>query len=221
VSGLFETLRVREGRIPFLAEHLARLGAGLWRLGLEAAPPGLDHRLRSLADAGESVLRVTIDAAGERIETRAVPPEGPLSVVTSATAHRPYPLKSTERTVFEEARAAAEARGAAEALLLTADGFLAEGTISSLFFWSDELLCTPDLGLGILPGVGRARVMALARGAGIPVAEGRFAPAALAEGRATPFLVNAVRGVIAVSSLDGAPLREDPRTTALAAGFWG
>lgn len=221
MSGLFETLRVREGRIPFLAEHLARLGAGLWRVGLEGAPPGLEHRLRSFADAGESVLRVTIDGAGERIETRAVPPESPLPVVTSGTVHRPYPLKSTDRAVFEEARAAAEAHRAAEALLLTADGFLAEGTIASLFFWSDELLCTPDLGLGILPGVGRARVMALARGAGIPVAEGRFAPAALSEGRAAPFLVNAVRGVINVLSLDGAPVREDPRTAVLAAGFWG
>ena len=219
VSGLFETLRVREGRIPFLAEHLARLGAGLRRLGLDAAPPGLDHRIGATTDAGESVVRVTIDAGGEKIETRAVPPERPLRVVVTGVRHQAYPVKSTDRAAFDQARAECERHGADEALLLTADGFLAEGAMSSLFFWSEELLCTPDLGRGILPGIGRARVVTLARSAGIPVAQGRFAPAALEA--AAPFLVNAVRGIIAIASLEGAAVRGDPRTAALSAGFWG
>lgn len=217
--GLFETLRIREGRIPFLAEHLARLGAGLWRLGLERAPPGLEHRLRSLAHVGEGVLRVTIDASGEKIETRAVPPLGAMRLVTATVRYRAYPIKSTDRAPLDEARAEAERRGAGEGMLLTADEYLAEGSFTSLFFWSDELLCTPDLGLGILPGIGRARVIALARKAHFAVAEGRFAPAAL-QG-AAPFLVNAVRGVIEVESLDGSPIRSDPRTVSLLEGFWG
>lgn len=218
MAGLFETIRIREGHIPFLAEHLARLGAGLWRLGIEGAPPGLEHRLRSLVHVGEGVLRVTIDASGEKIETRTVPEPRALGVIAATVRHRPYPLKSTERAVFDQARVEAESGGAGEALLLTADGFLAEGAITSLFFWSDELLCTPDLSLGILPGIGRARVIALARAAGIPVAEGRFARAALEGG--SLFLTNAVRGIVEVAALGGVPSPEDPRTRLLADRFW-
>ena len=39
---VYETIRVREGRIPFLAEHHARLGAGAAELGIRVAP-GLDE----------------------------------------------------------------------------------------------------------------------------------------------------------------------------------
>ncbi|MDP3772918.1 MAG: aminotransferase class IV [Gemmatimonadales bacterium] len=219
MAGLFETIRIREGRVPFLAEHLARLGAGLWRLGVEGAPPGLEQRLRQFEAEGEVVVRVTIDETGEVITERPVPAAVPMRVVTSTVPHDAYPVKSTVRAQFERAREEAEGRGAEEALLLTAGGHLAEGAITSLFFWSDELLCTPDLGLGILPGIGRARVMTLARRAGIPVAEGRFAPAALLPG--APFLVNAVRGIVETLSLDDVEVRRDPRTAALRAEFWG
>lgn len=210
---------MRGGTFPFLAEHLARLGAGLWRLGLEAAPPGLEHRLRQVATEHELVVRVTIDPAGERIETRPVPAQQPMRLLRVAELHTGYVLKSTDRAFLERARAEAEGRGADEALLATRDGFLAEGTFTSLFFWSDELLCTPDLGLGILPGIGRGRVRALARAAGFAVAEGRFVKEAL-EGAAI-FLANAVRGVIPVASLDGRPAAEDPRTAVLQDAFWG
>ena len=219
MAGLFETIRVREGRIPFVAEHLARLGAGLWRLGLAAAPPGLELRLRQLAAQGEVVARVTIDAAGEVIVTRPVPEADAVLLSRVSVKHPGYPIKSVERDPFDRAKAQAAAAGADEALLLTPDGYLAEGSFTSLFFWSDDLLCTPGLGLGILPGIGRARVISLAMKAGIPVAEGRFAPAALGDG--APFLVNAVRGILRVASLDGAAVRGDPRSGELAAQFWG
>lgn len=218
-KGLFETIRIRGGRTPLLAEHLARLGAGLWRLDLADAPPGLEHRLRQFEAEGDLVLRVTIDAAGERIETGPVLPAEPLRVALTTVPHLRYEVKSTERQAFDRAVAAARASGADEALLLTRDGYLAEGSLTTLFFWSDELLCTPDLSLGILPGIGRARVLKLAREMDIPVASGRFVPAAL-EG-ASIFLTNAARGVIEVAALDGRPVPRDPRTDALAARFWG
>jgi branched-chain amino acid aminotransferase len=219
MPGIFETVRVREGRIPLLTGHLARLGASLWRLGQTGAPPGLEHRLRRFEAEGEKVLRVTIEGSDEWIEARAVPEPEPMRLVTSSVRHARYEIKNVERDVFERARAEAEARGADEALLLTVDGYLAEGSITSLFFWSDELLCAPDTGLGILPGVGRERVLKLAREARFAVAHGRFVREAL-EGRSA-FLTNAVRGVITIASLDGESVPADPRTEMLAERFWG
>ena len=75
-------------------------------------------------------------------------------------------------------------------------------------------LRTPSLELGILPGIGRARVIELAQ----QVEEGRYPREALA-GRSL-FLTNAVRGVVALASLDGVLVPTDPRTTELARRFW-
>ena len=163
-------------------------------------------------------MRLVVDAAGEHVTTRAVPGPGPADAVVSTVPHRPYPCKTTARAAFDRASADAAARGAAEAILLTPDGWVAEGCVSSLFFWGGALLCTPALELGILPGVGRARVLDLARESGLPVEQGRYRAADLRG--AAAFLVNAVRGVVELRSLDGGPLPADPRTRALAASFW-
>jgi 4-amino-4-deoxychorismate lyase len=62
----------------------------------------------------------------------------------------------------------------AEGLMLTAEGWLAEGIVSNLFFVSGGTLCTPALETGILPGITRGRVMELARSAGLRVEEGFY-----------------------------------------------
>jgi branched-subunit amino acid aminotransferase/4-amino-4-deoxychorismate lyase len=109
----------------------------------------------------------------------------------------------------------AEARrgGADDALLVTEAGYVAEGTTWSLFWWEGDRLCTPALDLGILPGVGRARVMELA-----PAAEVRVTLAAFA-GRSL-FLVNAVRGIVPIGSFRGRDVPLDARTAELSHRFW-
>jgi len=78
VSGLFETIRVREGTIPFREAHLVRLRAGLETIGLPALPALIEERLADHARAGEAVLRLTADVGGPRIETRPVPQARPM-----------------------------------------------------------------------------------------------------------------------------------------------
>jgi len=84
----------------------------------------------------------------------------------------------------------------------------------SIFWWEGEQLRTPALDLGILPGIGRARVLELTQ----QVEEGRYPREAL-EGRSL-FLTNAVRGVVPIASLDGRPVPPDSRTADLARRFW-
>ena len=217
MPGLFETIRVRAGLVPFLERHLARLAASCGALGQAPPRPGLDERVLGYA-AGELVVRVTLEGPAERIEARAVPPGGALRVAFSDVPHQPYPHKLTERGVFERARARADHQ-ADEVVLLTPEGLLAEGSVTSLFFWQHDTLCTPALELGILPGVGRARVLELARERGVPVREGRFTRDDCAG--APLFLVNSVRGVVETVADGPGRQPEDVRTALLARSFWG
>ena len=58
--GLIETMRVREGRIPFLERHLARLERSLRELGLPRPTRDVAALVRPFAGADEAVLRVEV-----------------------------------------------------------------------------------------------------------------------------------------------------------------
>ena len=99
-------------------------------------------------------------------------------------------------------------------VLPNGDVLVAEATIWTLFWWDGARLATPALGLGILPGVARARLAVLAGGLGE-----REVLAAGLKGRSL-FVANAARSVVPVAELDGADVPADPRSSALAAAFW-
>lgn len=62
----------------------------------------------------------------------------------------------------------------AEGLMLTGTGELAEGIVSNVFFVKNDILFTPDIGTGILPGVTRSVVFDLADELGLAAREGRY-----------------------------------------------
>ncbi|MDN4085225.1 aminotransferase class IV [Paenibacillus polymyxa] len=62
----------------------------------------------------------------------------------------------------------------AEGIMLTANGFLAEGIVSNLFFVRNNTLYTPDLSTGILPGITREFILELANLRGIPCEQGLY-----------------------------------------------
>ena len=101
--------------------------------------------------------------------------------------------------------AVAEARGAGahEALLLDRDGFVTEGASSNLFAVHEGCLLTPPLAAGILEGVTRGRVLALARELGIAVRETPMRAAEL-YGADEIFITSTAREVLPVTRLDGA-----------------
>lgn len=97
-----------------------------------------------------------------------------------------------------------EIRGtnADEALLRDAEGNVAEGTTSNVFFVDDRALHTPSLDGPVLPGVTRQVVIELAATEGIPVTEGTYT---MADIRAADevFLTNTTGEVWPVASLHG------------------
>ena len=77
------------------------------------------------------------------------------------------------------------------------------------------MVCGPALELGILPGVGRARIEELVG----PIGERRVT-LEVVTGFAV-FLANAARGVVPVSRIGGIEVPSSPATAVLASRFWG
>ena len=212
--GLIETIRVRDGRIPFLERHLARLAGSLAELHLPTPSQDVARLVRPFAGTGDAVLRVEVRDGRASVTVRDRPPLDPPAVITASEPHHPYPHKTTERDCFADAGKEAEVAEADDALLLTHDGWVAEGTVWTVFWWEGDALHTPALDLGILPGIGWARVLELVERVG----QGRYRLQAL--GGKSVLLTNAVRGIVPMASLDGAVVPADPRTAQLASRFW-
>jgi len=206
---LIETMRIRNGLAPLWYLHIRRLATSCKALGIplpgELPPPegGLDR-----------TVRWEVGMRGVQESERLVEPVESVKLIISRIAHHPYPHKTTERAQFDRARDKARGAEADDALLLTPGGYLAETAIWSVFWWEGGTLCAPAMELGILPGVGRARIMELAG----PIEERR---ATWSEVRGLPlFLANAVRGVAKVSAVQDDPVPSAKQTDELAARFW-
>ncbi|MDQ0196068.1 aminodeoxychorismate lyase [Paenibacillus wynnii] len=88
----------------------------------------------------------------------------------------------------------------AEGLMLTPQGVVAEGIVSNLFFVKNDVLCTPDLSTGILPGITREMVIALAVQTGLRVEEGHYSWEQLKEADEI-FLTNSIQEIVPVTLL--------------------
>src|SRR5712691_11309141 len=58
--GLIETMRVRDGSIPFLERHLARLGRSLGELGLPKPSQDVAALVNPFAGTEDAVLRLEV-----------------------------------------------------------------------------------------------------------------------------------------------------------------
>ncbi len=201
--GLFETMRAYSGHIFLLEEHLARLrrAAGSLDLSLDSLPD-LGKALHDTLDANHLTnarIRLTLSGGqGEPIPDIAACREP--TVLITATDYVPYPdsiykegfkvivssirrntrspvsgLKSLSYLDNLLARREAKSAGVHEAIMLNEQGFVAEGSTSNIFLVSGNTLFTPGEDCGMLPGVTREVVLALARSAGIETGEKKIA----------------------------------------------
>jgi branched-subunit amino acid aminotransferase/4-amino-4-deoxychorismate lyase len=103
------------------------------------------------------------------------------------------------------ARREARARGADEALHLNLLGHVAEGTTTNVFLVRGGQVITPDVASGLLPGITRAAVLALAAQRDISVVE---RPVGLEELRQAEeaFLTSSLLGIMPLVALEGRPI---------------
>lgn len=100
----------------------------------------------------------------------------------------------------------AKQRGFDEALMLDAEGFVAEGPGANFFFEKEGVLYTPPLG-NILPGITRATVIEICRELDIPVEEKLFTPEELFDADSAFFCGTAAE-VIGIESIEGQALQK-------------
>jgi branched-chain amino acid aminotransferase len=142
------------------------------------------------------------------------------TVKTRRTPDRALPSRAKTHNYLNGVLARVELRvsDADEAVMLDADGHLAEGATSNLFFVRDDALCTPSLDGPVLPGVTRETVLEAADAEGIPVREGAFTPDDL-RGAAEAFVTNTTWEVRPVATVDGIDVGGGPVTALLARLF--
>jgi para-aminobenzoate synthetase/4-amino-4-deoxychorismate lyase len=193
---LVETMRFEpDTGIAELERHLQRMKRSADSLGFAFDR----HHARNELQAASFYLRdprwmrLMLSPSGAlAIETRPLPaaPGAPVGV---ALARRPVASedfrlrhKTTRRDFYDEAR---RASGAFEVLFEDDEGFLTEGSFTSLFVERDGRWLTPPLSRGVLPGILRERL----------IEEGRALEAELtaADLEGGFFVGNAVRGMIA------------------------
>jgi 4-amino-4-deoxychorismate lyase len=209
MTTLIETIRIRNGVAPLWYLHLRRLATSCRALGVPLQP-----ELPTPEGGSDRVHRLLVSKRGPVVGERPVGSTAPVRLVTSKLVHRPYPHKVVDRERFDQALAQAKEAGADDGLLLTTGGQVAETAIWSIFWWDAGRLCAPPLELGILPSVARARLTELFG----EIEERKATSEEVAE--LSPFVANAVRGVVPVATLDGKPVALSPDTEGLAARFW-
>jgi branched-subunit amino acid aminotransferase/4-amino-4-deoxychorismate lyase len=188
-DGLFETVLVEEGRPRLLAEHLARWRQGAALLGMDAPPAAAQLEpligeavARSGIRQGALRLNWSRGSAGSAARgigipgrcrhrlwlqlTATAPCFAPLRVIVSPTEERSATSVLSRCKTFAygpaiQARRQAEAAGADDALLNSSAGGLCCGTTANLLVLLEGRWLTPPLASGCLPGVMRARALAL------------------------------------------------------------
>ncbi|HZF00489.1 MAG TPA: aminotransferase class IV [Methylomirabilota bacterium] len=245
-DGLFETIRVFNGKPFRWQQHLERLqrGAKFLKIKLPFMPKQLHAAAAKLIAKNKmpnSLLRLTFSRG---VGERGYSPEG-AGCPTLVMSLHPSPktdfknllkwklITSSFRLPANEplgqfktcnklpqilSRAEADAASANEALLLNTDGFIVEGAGSNLFWIEHNAVCTPPLAAGILPGVTRAVVLEICSELKIPVREKniRLKNPARVDGI---FLSLSSFGIVGAQSLDRKKLKQSPLTNQIARAY--
>lgn len=226
--GVFETFRVYNGHPFLLDDHLDRLNAGMKMLNIEAAfTRGEVLRILNelLAKNGYShaYIRFNVSAGNGEIGLQTDSYSQPNVIVFSKPLPAPEVMAEKKAILLEINRntpegterlkshhylnnvlAKREIASAtdSEGIFLTKEGFLSEGIVSNIFWYRDGILYTPDIETGILNGITRRFVIAMAREAGLDVREG-FYNQEEAESADEMFLTNSIQEIVPVTSFSG------------------
>jgi len=235
-DGVFESIKVLDGRPFALTRHLDRLDRSATGLGLAPPDPaevrrGVDALLDGASDP-LGRLRVTYTAGpapmgsgrgdGDATLVVAYSPIQPFPRSTAVTTV-PWPrnergatagLKTTSYAENVIALAHVAERGSSEAIFATTTGNLCEGTGSNVFYVVDDELRTPTLASGCLAGVTRALVLEWYGGREVDE------PIEVAQGADEAFLVSTTRDVQAIARWDDRELPAPGPVTEQVAETW-
>jgi len=230
-DGIYETMRAYDGVVFMIDEHMRRLHRSASLIGLDIGKSSDELKLAIFEtmqanNLSAAYIRMTISRGAGAIGLDPALCKVP-TLVVMAHEFRDYPksyyeeglrliISSVRRNIKEAlnpqikslnflnnilAKIEAIKADVDESLMLNAAGFLAEGTISNIFFVKDDILCTPSVECGILDGITRTIVLDLASRTGITVKEGEFRPEDL-YAASEVFITNSTMEVMPVRRVD-------------------
>jgi aminodeoxychorismate lyase len=243
-DGLFETMRVVNGRPFRMAQHLERMtrGADFLKIKPPFTPKELEKFAAQLIEQNkmpDAILRVTLTRGpGTRgytpgaeskptivMSLHAAPSLENLvewSLVTSSfripAADPLSSFKTTSKILNVLARAEAAEKGADEALLINTNGEVAETASGNLFWVYQDNICTVPTGRGVLPGITRAIVLEICQTLGLQTNKRVIKPEALRNSVGI-FVTQSAFGIVPITTFDGAPVAPSPLVDQIAGAY--
>jgi branched-chain amino acid aminotransferase len=230
-DGIYETLRAYNGIVFMIDEHIGRLFRSASMIGLQLPkdPDEIKEAVYQTIKGNrikEAYVRITVSrGTGALGLDPALCPEP--TFVIMAHDFKGYPrnyyqkgvniaIVNTRRNYKKAldpqikslnflnnvlAKIESKERKAYEAIMVNYRGYIAEGTISNIFFVKNRVLCTPAIGVGILDGITRRIILDAAHELGIDTNEGRFKPEDLYSADEV-FISNTTMEVMPVARVD-------------------
>ncbi len=226
--GVFETFRIYNGHPFLLDDHLVRLNASLRVLNIEAEftreeSAKILEGILAKNNLKDAYIRFNVSAGIGEIGLQTESYLEPNVIVFAKPLPQPGSMSEKKAVLLELRRNTPEGTErlkshhylnnvlakreagpdmGTEGIFLTSEGFLAEGIVSNIFWYRDGILFTPAVETGILNGITRRFVIALARNAGIEVREG-FYKKEEAEEAHEIFLTNSIQEIVPVTDFSG------------------
>lgn len=206
-EGVFETLRIENGRGVDLRKHLRRLQKSATIIGMH-----FPHSIKTIEKfARQSITFITHPSVRMKIvvtqknilihcSKHSSSPKKFISVITVPLERTHPAAKSLPYDDCYKAHQKAIKAGCSEALLVDSDGHITEGAYSNIFWVKNKILHTPDK--NILHGITREKILRSARKNKIRV---QFSLPTKKELLAADeiFLTNSVIGAVRVQRIDG------------------
>ncbi len=228
-DGLFESIRMMDGKMPLLPDHMRRLYRGLQLLKIKKPKhfttaffrkeiqrlTGLQKNARiriTVFRASGGLYTPTSNQPIYLIEYQSVKKSNwewlnkGLTIKVCPTVQLPITpwsgLKTTNSLPYVLASLWKQEQNVADCILLNQLGFVAEASSSNVFYFKEHQLFTPTDQSGAIHGVMRHQINRLAKKNGITVQKKEISPDELFAADEV-FLTNAVQGIRWVKEIDG------------------
>ena len=229
--GFFETFRTYGGKVLFFEAHMERLQTALqqYRIHMPYASNEILEvvkRLNEQAGGLDGYFRLNVSAGEHSIGLQPTEYSEPNVILFRKELHvSPYGQEKTAQWL-ETSRNSPEqgvrvkshhygnnvlgrfelpSLATQEGFFLTEEGYVAEGITSNIFWAKNDILYTPSLETGILPGITREWVIQKAKKLGIQVEIGLFTRSNV-EQASECFITNSVQALVPIDQLQGQKL---------------
>ena len=223
----FETFRTYQGKVLFLNEHYKRLCAALnsYHIEMPYTLVELEEVISELTKrngGADGYFRLNVSAGEHDMGLQSTVYTQPTVIIfrqelstrkrgeakTAKWIHMPRSLPEQGALVnahhahhqvlgrFDIASPEAE-----EGLFLTPLGYVAEGITSNIFWVKDDILYTPSVETGIIPGITREWVILIAERLGIRLEQGLFKPRALRDATEC-FITNSIHELVPIRQIE-------------------